>query len=272
MPVTNNKSQTQKGHKCAGIVTTVLPWWSYTKNRFMRILLIASAITLVLSSCRFLGGERVEGNGHITTQQRNAGRFDGVDASGAVEVRLRQDAATSVRVETDENLQEYIDVHVEGGTLVVEPEHGFSLDPSRKIVVYASAPDFKTLEVSGASHLISDAPLNGDRLQVIASGASEVKLDVKLSKLETESSGASVIQYRGSAATVSTQASGASKIRCMDLATDETTLDLSGACNAEVTATKQLNIEASGASDVRYRGNANVNQKSTGASSVQKVS
>lgn len=238
----------------------------------MRILLIASVIALVLSSCRLLGGERISGNGRIVTQQRNVSRFDGVDIGGAMEVRLRQDATPSVRVEADENLQEYIDIHVEGGTLVVVPERGFNLRPSNKIIVYVSSPDLKDVEVSGASRLIGETPISGNRLQVHVSGASEVNMDVKLSELETDISGASAVQFRGSASTVSTQASGASKVRCRDLATDETTVELSGASTAEVAANKQLNIEASGASNVRYWGNASINQKSSGASNVQKVS
>jgi hypothetical protein len=238
----------------------------------MRPLLIALAASLLFTSCRFLGGERINGDGRIVTQPRNVGNFTGVEAGGAVEVRLRQDAATSVKIEADENLQQYIEAFVNGMTLVVRQKQGYNLDPTNAIVIYVSAPQYENLDISGASKLIGETPITGDKLELTVSGASDANMEVKLSKLQADLSGSSTLQLKGSSSTVDTQASGASKLKCMDLVTDETTLDLSGASNAEVTANKQLNIEASGASDVKYRGNANINQKSSGASSVTKVS
>lgn len=237
---------------------------------FVATPVLALTTTLLLFSCRFLGGERVHGNGKVITGQRNVGSFNSIEAGGAVEVRVKQDAATSVKVETDENLFEYLDVYTEGNTLIVKPKQGFNLDPSDEIRVFVTAPVFKSLDASGASKIIGDSEVTGDELELSATGASEVNMNVKVSKLRTDLSGASTVELRGSSSKVSTEASGASHVRCRDLQTDETTLDLSGACNAEVHANKQLNIDASGASDVKYRGNASINQKSSGASSVEK--
>lgn len=238
----------------------------------MRVLFLAFAATVLFSSCRYLGGERIDGNGRVVTQQRSLGNFDGIDAGGALEVRVRQESAPSVKIEADENLQEYIEAFLDGSTLVVRQKRGYNLDPTNEIIVYVSAPAYKELEVSGASKLLGETPITGNDLRLHVSGASEMRMDVNVRRLDTEISGASSLELKGNSSTVSTEASGASKIRCMDLITEETTLDLSGASDAEVTANKQLNIEASGASDVKYRGNANINQKSSGASSVSKVS
>ena len=238
----------------------------------MRIFFLAFAATVLFSSCRFLGGERINGDGNIVTRTRDVGNFNSVEAGGAVEVRLRQDAATSVRIETDENLQEFVEAFVEGGTLVVRQKRGYNLDPTKEIIIYVSAPQYENIEVSGASKLIGETPITGNKLELTVSGASEANMELKISKLQGDLSGASTLQLRGSSSAVDLQASGASKVRCMDLQTDETTLDLSGASSAEVMANKQLNIEASGASHVDYRGNPAINQKSSGASSVNKVS
>ena len=70
----------------------------------MKGLILALLATSVLVSCRFLGGERIHGNGNIVNVQRNVGSFNSIDAGGAVEVHVKQDAANSLRVETDENL------------------------------------------------------------------------------------------------------------------------------------------------------------------------
>ena len=237
----------------------------------MRKLLLPFAVLILFSSCRFFGGERIRGNGKIVRTQRNLGSFNSIEAGGAVQVHVRQDAANSVTLETDENLLEFLDVFVDGKTLVIRTQKGYNLDPSDDIIIYASAPAFEKLDVSGASKIIGDGTISGDNLALGASGASEILMNVDVSKLEADLSGASILQLKGNAANFSTGASGASKIKCIDLATEETTLDISGATDAEVTANKQLNIDASGASNIDYRGNANINQKSSGASSVRKI-
>lgn len=228
-------------------------------------------IVLAFSSCRMFGGKRISGNGNITTQSPSVGSFEAVDAGGAITVRLQQEATSGIRVQTDENLQQYIDVAVKGSTLTIKPQNGVNLDPSKEVVVYVSAPQFKDLTITGASKLLGEGVFTGKDLRLNASGASEIEMNVELSKLETELSGASTLKLKGKAESFFTEASGACKILCMDLATDETKLDISGATKAKVNANKKLVIDASGASDVEYSGGADVNQKSSGASSVKKV-
>ena len=238
----------------------------------MKVSMIVFLAAVLLTSCRFMGGERIRGNGNIVTVQRNMGSFNSIEAGGAVEVRVKQDAANSVRIETDENLLEFLDISIDGSTLVVRPRKGYNLDPSDEIIVHASSPNFKTIEVSGASKVLSESVIKGDELELGASGASEIRMQVETSTLKADLSGASTLELKGTSSRFSTEASGASKIKCMNLDTDETDLHVSGATDAEVTANKQLNIDASGASNIDYRGNASINQKSSGASSVRKVS
>lgn len=233
------------------------------------ILLLTAAFAF--TSCRFLGGERVHGNGNVVNVQRNVGSFNSIEAGGAVEVRIKQGTDHLVRINTDENLLEFLEVFTDGNTLVIQTKRGYNLDPSNDLVVYASAPRFTNIDISGASKLVSDGTITGDELELGASGASEIHLAVKMEELQADLSGSSTLELTGEATRFTTEGSGASTIRCLDLTTEETTLDLSGASNAEVTATKKLNIDASGASDVKYRGDANINQKSSGASSVRKI-
>ncbi|HEV7331912.1 MAG TPA: head GIN domain-containing protein [Flavisolibacter sp.] len=233
-------------------------------------LLLLLAATL-LTSCRFLGGERVRGNGNIITAERNLGTFNSIDAGGAVEVRVRQDATHTVRIQTDENLLEYLEVFKDGNTLVIQPKKGYNLQPTGEVVVHVSAPEFRTIEVSGASRVIGENRINGNTMELGASGASEIQMELALSELKADLSGSSALQLRGNAAKFDAEASGSSNINCINLVTDETSLDISGATEAAITANKQLNIEASGASNVEYRGNPSISQNSSGASSVKKL-
>ena len=54
--------------------------------------IILATVIISLSSCRYFGGERVYGDGHIVTQQRNTGSFEKVDVSGGIKVHVRQES------------------------------------------------------------------------------------------------------------------------------------------------------------------------------------
>lgn len=237
----------------------------------MRILIIAIASVFVFSSCHYILGERIYGNGHIATRDQNVGSFNSVDVGGAIVVHVKEDAAQSVKIETDENLMQYIEVYTSGSTLNIHPRNGFNLDPSREITVYVSAPAYKGIEVSGASKAIGDNAISGnDGLKLGASGASKMQIEVNGGSVGGDVSGASEINLKGQVAKFDFQASGASHINAYDLAADEAVVDVSGASSMEITANKNLRAEASGASHVRYKGNASVNSNTSGASSVNK--
>ena len=236
----------------------------------MRIILFSFLVLIHFTACRFLGGERISGDGHVVSQQRNTTGFNSIDISGAMKVHIKQDATASVRVETDQNLMEYIEIFNDDNTLVIKQKNGVNLDPSKDIVIYVTAPLFKDIDVSGASHIIGDGPITAnDELGINVSGASDVNLEVNVPKLRSELSGSSHLNLKGKTALFSVKASGASGIKGYDLVTDNAELDLSGASDAEVNATEKLNVEASGASRVLYKGKPSISQNSSGASEVR---
>jgi|SRR5215207_3505089 len=240
----------------------------------MRISFIVLAIALFgLSSCNYFGGERISGDGHVVSQQRNASGFHSLDVSGGIKVHLRQDAASSVKVEADQNLMEYIEVYNDGNTLVIKEKDGVNLDPSKDILVYVAAPTFKDIDVSGACDIIGDGPISAnDEMSVNASGASNINLQLNASKLRSELSGSSHLNLKGQVTDFSLHASGASEIKTFELVADNIELDLSGASEAEVNANKKLDVEASGASNVIYKGRPAITQNSSGASEVRPAS
>jgi carbon monoxide dehydrogenase subunit G len=236
----------------------------------MRLLFIMLALALTFSSCRFLGGERISGNGHVSSREENVGSFNSLDVSGAVDVHVKQDQSQSVRIETDENLMEYLEVFTEGSTLVIRTKRGFNLDPSRGLTVYVSAPAYKHMEVSGASKITGDNALSVDELTVSASGASKITLEVNGRKLTGDASGASTLDLKGEVGNLDIEASGASHLKAFDLTAGDAIIDVSGASGASVTANKTLKAEASGASHINYKGNASVSPDVSGASSIKK--
>lgn len=229
---------------------------------------------LIFCSCNYVGGKRVEGNGNVISQDRPTGRFHSIDVSGAINVYIKQDSAQqAVKVETDENLQALIEIHEENGVLYISPKDNFNLDPSNnKIKVFVTAPHYRSLHVSGASNIYGENKLtSAETLDIDLTGASEIKLDVKAPRINAELTGASSVIITGETRDFNIEGSGASDVKCFDLFTENTTVDISGAFSAEVNASVKLDVNASGASGIKYKGSPAVTQDLSGASSVSKV-
>ncbi|MBO9682844.1 MAG: DUF2807 domain-containing protein [Flavisolibacter sp.] len=236
----------------------------------MRLLLIAIISTAIFSSCHYFMGERIYGDGHVATRDANVGSFSSVDVSGALEAHISQGTGNLVKIETDQNLLDLVEVFTDGNTLVARTRKGYNLQPSRKIIVYITAPEFKSIDVSGASKIFADNAISGNEMRLGASGASHISMEVNGGKISSDLSGASSLSLKGQATDFNLEASGASHSNCYELVAENAMIDVSGASSAEITANKNLRAEASGASHVRYKGNASVNSNTSGAGSVRK--
>lgn len=239
----------------------------------MKLFLIAVTFSMTLfSSCHFVDGDRVRGNGEIKTEQRTERDFHDLEVSGAIKVYVKQDSAYSVKIVTDANLQEYVETRSSGGKLVIKPKSGYNLRPSSSIKVYVSGPQFDHFNVSGASHIYGEGRLNlAGELSLDLNGASSAEMDIRSPKVEVEVSGASTARLTGETKDLRVKGNGASHAKCFGLMSEKADVDVSGASGAEVFASVELKADASGASHVRYKGNAAVtHQRVSGAGSVKK--
>lgn len=215
-------------------------------------LFLSLGILVFASACDQFG---VRGSGNVTPETRSVSGFRNVSVGGAIDVFIKQDSASSVKVEADDNLLQYIEVSTEGPTLRIRTRSGVNLRPTQKIKVFISNPVFEELSVSGASALIGENSISsGERITLHVSGASEGRLDINAPRIIVEVSGASSANLRGRTKDLEANAAGASRIRGFDLLSENTNVDVSGASHADVYASVSLDGEASGASGVTYMG------------------
>src|SRR5262245_20713674 len=100
-----------------------------------QILIMAATALLLFSSCRQIFAKRMRGNGNITTQSRSAEPFNSIDVSGSIDVYVRQDSSPTIKVEDDDNLQQYVETFRDGDVLRIKTQEGYNLKPSTQIKV-----------------------------------------------------------------------------------------------------------------------------------------
>lgn len=218
------------------------------KYLIKQILLFVVALTIAIPVTA-----GVRGDGNLTKKSHAVGEFDAITVSGARTVYLSQGDEFSVIVETDENIQEFVTVEVKNKTL----QFGFSKNITKynELNFYVTAPAYTKIKASGASDVKSMGTLKGDNIQLIVSGASDVKLDIEYNSVEADLSGASDLTIGGTTVTSAIECSGASDFHGKGLVSETSVVRASGASSCFVNATGNLTYEVSGASDVKYVSN-----------------
>jgi len=236
------------------------------KSAFAVLLLL-----IVIGSCRFIGGKKVRGNGNVVTQERAVGNFKGVKSAGSFDVILATGSPQAIRVEAEENLQEYIEVLVEGNVLTVRPREGFRLSPKKDLKIYVTSPTLDEVKVYGSGNITSSGVLTASepiRLQVNGSGDINVKIDAP--EVEAEISGSGDMQLEGNVKTFKSEINGNGDIKAMDLKSEETRVQINGSGDAEVFGSVKLEVVVRGSGDVIYKGNGQVISDIKGSGSVTK--
>jgi len=224
-----------------------------------------------LSSCLYTRDKRIKGNGNISIQEKNIGDFKGISTSGNIDIEVTDGPDHTLKIETDENLMDYLVVKNENGIIKVYTKQGYDLNPKKSIKVYATAPSFSRLDVSGSAKITSNGKIKSDGLHTAVSGSGDIILEVDSPKIEAEIAGSGSAKLSGATRDFSASVSGSGDIRCYDLLTENTEIDIAGSGNAEVFASKTLDVDVAGAGNVHYKGNPSIKQNIAGAGSVKKV-
>jgi hypothetical protein len=234
--------------------------------------LLLLTFPMLLFSCRNLFGKRVHGNGNITTQDRPVNDFKDIEVGGAAKVFVSQGDQHTVKVEVDENLQQFVEVYQEGNKVIIREKSGFNLDPTGDLQIYITAPVYNNIDVAGACDIIGQTLINNpENLSMHISGAGDMKMEINAPQISAEVTGSGNIDLKGETKTADLSLAGAGHAHCFDLKTENTKIEISGAGSAQVYASVHLDAQVSGAGSVDYKGGAAVDQHVSGAGSVHKV-
>ncbi len=224
------------------------------------IMLLTLAITSVKAQTR--------GNGNVTTQERQVSDFNAINVGCAIHLYVSQGDQQSVKVETDENIQNKIITKVNNGTLNLSCDN---IKDATKMDIYVTAVNLSKIDASGASKVTGKTPLKNEEFELYVSGAAKATLDIETGTFinetsgaanatlnliarnaKTEISGAGNMKLKGSAEKHTTEVSGAGNLKALEFVTNNTDADISGAGNASVMARHQLKTDLSGAGNLSY--------------------
>ncbi|WP_138993812.1 DUF2807 domain-containing protein [Larkinella sp. C7] len=139
------------------------------------------------------------------------------------------------------------------------------------LLLTITTPTLNKLDVSGACtvQLTGFKELHG--LDIDITGASNVSLEGEVQTLNIDITGASRLTLVGRGHNLTADITGASALHALKYPVEDATVEVTGACTAQIFATRVLKAEATGASKVEYQGEPSVDFESAGASYIKKV-
>lgn len=216
---------------------------------------VFAAVMLALATVTAFA--QTNGSGKLVKQDRDLPGFTEIEVGSAFSVKVSQGDAITVTVETDDNYLDKIETVVKDDRLHIA---SMGMKNPSAMRIYIRMPDLKHLDISGAARVESDGGITCTTLDVIASGASKVKLDLNTELLNSKISGASKVEFDGNAAVHRSEVSGASNLNAVNLKTLTTNIQVSGAGKAGIFARDEITAELSGAGSLSYYDNGQLNK------------
>jgi hypothetical protein len=235
----------------------------------LKFFTIVFALTTIYSCGTAQWNKTVTGNGHVVTKERETRSFTGVKVSSGIDVILKQGDNISITVEADENLHEYIMTEVKDGVLNVWSDA--NIRRAEREIVYVTAKEINSVSTTSAGDVTCETPIRADKIELSASSAGDIKMEVFAKEIEVDISSSGDITLKGEADSMEADLSSAGDLNAYDLKVREADISASSAGDANVNVTEKITARASSAGDITYMGNPkNIDAHSSSAGGIHK--
>jgi hypothetical protein len=131
--------------------------------------------------------------------------------------------------------------------------------------------EISSIRTTSAGDVIGESPINSDNLELSASSAGDIKIEVKSKDLDVDISSSGDITLRGEADMLRADLSSAGDLNAYELQTREANISVSSAGDASINVSERINARASSAGDINYRGDPKyVDAHSSSAGGIHK--
>ncbi len=215
----------------------------------------------------------INGSGHIKTEKRNAGQFNGIQTSGSIDIEVANGENASVEVEADDNILPYIVTEVNGGLLDVYYKENNSFNNAHT-KVYVTAPGLKKLFIKGSGNITSRNTIkNSESIATGILGSGDINANVDAPDIKAEIEGSGNLSLQGHCKNFDGSISGSGDLKCKNLLSEKATVNISGSGNAHVFSSVQLKANTAGSGDIYYSGNppsTQINKAGSGSIEAEK--
>lgn len=237
----------------------------------MKLIVLVSISTLLFATGCISIGERVNGNGHLTTEKRTIHNAEKIRLTGSIDVILDSGDA-AVKVEADENIIPYITTDDNDNRLDIGTKDNVNINTTNPVRVYVTSPAYTNITVTGSGNVTAKRQMWSDKPVTLAvTGSGDITLAVNAPAVKAGITGSGNINLTGQAKDVDVNVTGSGNFKGMQLSADNAKVNIAGSGDVALVANTTLDATVLGSGDVKYKGNASVHKNIAGSGSVDKA-
>lgn len=202
--------------------------------------------------------ETIEGNGNLVTRDVAVSSFESLKASGVYELKLSQGDKEAVKIEADENLQQYFNVRNDGQALVIDMKElrNVNLKNKSKMRVYVTFKKLKELDISTVGSVNAEKELNFGDLEIKNASVGKVDLRLSANTVKLKNSSVGNVILVGKAQNADFRNSGVGSLDAGSFVVQTLNIENSGVGSATVNAEKDLKVKDNMLGRVKNKGTA----------------
>lgn len=217
--------------------------------------------TLAQKNDKYNDKDRIEGSGNVITKDVAVKSFDQLNASGIFNLQLSQGDKESVKIEAEDNLMDLFIVENEGSTLKISMKKNSNFDSKKKMKVYVTFKNLKSMELSMVGGTSSNDKLKFADLEMKNNSVGSVDLNMALKSLHLKNESVGTLRLTGSADNAVIKSNSVGSVQAGDFIVQTMEIENNGVGSATVNAEKELKVSDSFLGKVSNKGNATVKKK-----------
>jgi len=220
-------------------------------------LILATILLTTQMQAQSWFGNKVKGNGNVTTISRTTSDYDAIACAGSMDFILVKGKEGKLTIEGEENLLEHIVTEVKNNTLIVKVEKGVNLRESHNKTIKITIPfeDIDKVSLTGSGDLWNTDTINETNLEVSLTGSGDVVLDIDTNNVSGSVTGSGDVTLKGKTTNLEASVTGSGDFNGNNLHAENTEVSVTGSGDAEVYSTETLKARVSGSGDIEYHGN-----------------
>lgn len=218
------------------------------------------------------GCDVVNGNGHVSKEERTIEAFTELDVQGSMDVTVSKGNSTSARIEAEDNLLEYIELHSEGNKLKVKFRDNSSIRSHKPIRVHITTNTLEEANMSGSGNLTLDGLFTSEqKIGLSVSGSGNIRGNINAPEVDINVSGSGNITLKGETRDVDIDVAGSGNCRVDELLAETAKINIAGSGDVRVYASRSLKANLVGSGSVRYKGEPSIDLNKIGSGNVRKL-
>lgn len=215
-------------------------------------------------------GERIDGNGNVTSVNRQIDKAEKIKVEGSIDV-IVEAGPSSIRVEADENLIPYIETMMDGNWLQIKTRDDVNLHSSNNIKVYVTTPVITNIHVTGSGNINCNGKFStNENTSFKITGSGDITIELKAPKVEVEITGSGNMHIAGETRNIEVEVSGSGNYDGPELKAENAVAKVSGSGDIKLFADEHLKAHINGSGNINYRGNPTVDSHIAGSGTVVK--